>query len=479
MRQFDIKARVSGSVVGIDQFARLGNAAGQADVKVRGLQAHMNSFKESARDSAKVAAQSWKGVGGILGSVGKTIFSIPTLLAAGIGGFSAKMVLDAADFKDNTLTALAVSLKSRKLAEEIYAKSNDFAAATPFETGEVVAATKQLLAYGFNVKTELFPVLTDAGNLAAGMNVDFERVVSTLGRLKAGSFGDAFANLREMGVTRNMLEGVGLKFDKGGSYKGSVDEAMKGVQTLIRERFAGLMDRRSQTLSGLMSTIQSKPLELFQDADITPVKKLLSHVADILDFNKPPGSLIKKNTIGMVNSVAKLAIEPLEFGLKRIDELMKPKLVPTSSVIFDEGSKSYKTLYKNMSDLDLIIDRTQNKLRKFEGWWTNNLPLMAITATTVSKDFAATFKTMSDGMNTVYIAGQKLGLIQSKSNTKTDPKTGKQVYGPPNDGAKAEMVGHAIYGVAGYAAYRGLNALTGNFVGKTLTNVVGASLKGP
>jgi hypothetical protein len=477
-RVFDISARVTGHVVGIDQFARLGNVAGQADVKVRGLQAHLNSFKESARDSAKVAAQSWKGVGHVLGSVGKTVFSLPTLLTGVAGGMFSKMVLDAADYKDNTLTAFEVVLKSRDLAKEIYTKANNFAAVTPFETKEVISATNQLLAFGFAAKSELFPVLEDAGNLAAGMNVDFQSVVDTFGKIKAGSFGDAFSRLRDFGVTRQMLEGQGLKFDKGGSYKGSVDDAMKGVQKLIRSRFAGLMNKKSSTLSGLFSTLESKPLELFQDVDIAPVKRVMTKVANLMDFTKPPGSLFKKNAIKLMDTAVEVGLQPVERGLKMLDNMMKPKLVPTSSVIFDEGSKGYKTLYKNMSDLDLAVDRTQNRLHKFEGWWTQNLPLMLVTAKTVTKDFAGTFKAISDGMDGVYKAGQNLGLIQSKTNAKIDPKTGRKIYGPPNDQGKAEMIGHAVYGVGAYAAYRAANQLLGRLPGKLITGAGGLLLKG-
>jgi len=121
----------------------------------------------------------------------------------------------------------------------------------------VMEAGRQLLAFGFKVK-ELKPLLRDVGDLSAGMKKPLEEVAGVFGRIKAGSFGEAFERLREFGVSRQDLEGAGLKFDKGGGYAGSVNEAMEAVRGVIQTKFGGSMEKLSSTTSGLLSTLRGK-----------------------------------------------------------------------------------------------------------------------------------------------------------------------------------------------------------------------------
>ncbi len=129
----------------------------------------------------------------------------------------------------------------------------DFAAKTPFELVEVANSAKILRAFGLEGNEALRIV----GDAAAAAQRPIEEVAMTFGRIKSGAFGEAFMRLAEMGIaTREMLEAKGLKFDAGGSYKGSAEAAITAVQAIVNERFGGMMDKLSGMWTGLMSTLR-------------------------------------------------------------------------------------------------------------------------------------------------------------------------------------------------------------------------------
>jgi hypothetical protein len=52
------------------------------------------------------------------------------------------------------------------------------------------------------------------------------------------------------------LEEQGLEFDKGGSFRGSTEQALEAVRVIIRTKFGGGMQELSQTFQGKVSTMQ-------------------------------------------------------------------------------------------------------------------------------------------------------------------------------------------------------------------------------
>lgn len=218
--------------------------------------------------------------------------------AAGVAG--GKSILDAMGLKEQTMISFAVTLKTQGLeaqAGKVYDQVQKFASVTPFDTGNVIQAAKQLLAAQVPVK-KLNNYLTVSGNLAAGMGTDLDTALKPLLKIRSGSFGEAFQQLQELGLSKKDFEGAGLVFDKSGSYKGSVQDALNAVSGLVTTRFGGMMDRQGKSLFGMISTITSRPFELFTSLDagkggpLESVKKVLANLSDLTDFTKAPGNRI-------------------------------------------------------------------------------------------------------------------------------------------------------------------------------------------
>jgi len=168
-------------------------------------------------------------------------------------GLAVKSILEANSQMEKLNTTFNVLYKDVDLAAAKMNEAMQFAAKTPYLLTDVVQAYGQLKVVGYDT----IDWLRSVGDMAAVANRPLSEAASTMMRMASGSFGDAFMKLREQFfITREMLEGKGLKFDKAGSFKGSIEEAMAGVKAVVDENFGGMMDKQSQTMSGMVSNLE-------------------------------------------------------------------------------------------------------------------------------------------------------------------------------------------------------------------------------
>jgi hypothetical protein len=234
---------------------------------VRKLKDEIGDLGEKTQATGKKAGKSWDDMGDkaeksaskthkAMGRLKDALTGFGAQMAAAAGAAGMGMLIKTGLEYNSTLETLGMQFKvltgSAEKANQVMGALVTFAAKTPFELGEVANAERILMAFGLHGAT----ALRRAGDAAAAANRPLEEVAMTLGRIKAGAFGEAFMRLAEMGLaTREMLEAKGLKFDKGGSYVGSVAEAMAGINAIIDERFMGMMETLAGTFQGKMSTL--------------------------------------------------------------------------------------------------------------------------------------------------------------------------------------------------------------------------------
>ena len=277
---------------------------GISTAAARRLVGALSAVGAASRHLGSIRTQAQKAYQSLSGLIGR-LTRLPNLLIAGAAGLATKSVFDALGFKEQQLISLRVMLRPQfgaeagQMAKATYAMLARFAAQTPFETQEVLAGGKQLLAAGVSVRN-LQGLLKDAGDLASAMGVRLEDAISPLTRLRSGNFGEAFERLRELGISRELLEAQGLRFDKSGSYVGTVNKAMLAVRQIIQKRFGGLMEEQSTSIFGLVSTLKSRPFELFSQMDVgdggplKPFKQMLGNLAALTDFSQGPGAAIAR-----------------------------------------------------------------------------------------------------------------------------------------------------------------------------------------
>ncbi|HEX2863661.1 MAG TPA: hypothetical protein VHN99_03765 [Deinococcales bacterium] len=223
------------------------------------------------------------------------VFNLPNAVMGGAVVMGMKSIVDAAAYKEQQLISFGVMLHSNALAAKVYADAVKFADVTPFEPPEVLDATRQFLSFGFTVQ-QTQSILTRAGNIASGTGKPLQQVVESLNMIKAGRFGEGFQSIATLGISKDALEGQGLKFDNGGAYQGSVADAIGAIVRIADSRFGGMMDKQSRTIQGLWSTLASRPFTLFSNLDdngaLGPLRKVIFNLGDLLNFDKDPGKRI-------------------------------------------------------------------------------------------------------------------------------------------------------------------------------------------
>ncbi len=226
---------------------------------------------KAAKDSAggggvSFMTKKFSALGMSLRGGGATAAAIATpLLGIGGGvGTAMKGVSQAADAEGMEL-AFKTLVGDGPKAERVLASIQKFAADTPFEMPELMAASKQMIAYGQDAAS-VVPTMRMLGDVASGLQLNLGDLTMVYGTLK--SQGRAFTQdinqfaLRGIPIwqqlesqlgksnaqVRAMVEGGQIKFE-------DVEKAFKAT-TGPMSKFQGGMEAQSKTLNGLYSTMK-------------------------------------------------------------------------------------------------------------------------------------------------------------------------------------------------------------------------------
>ncbi len=194
-------------------------------------------------------------VGGLRGAIGSLMTMMAPLLAAFSAIAAVKMGLGFSADIETANVQFEVLLGSTEKAEARVKELYDFAAKTPFQFPEVLAASKLLQTFG-GTALATGVNLTMVGDMASASGAQFSEIAMWVGRaydaIQTGRpFGEAAMRLQELGLmtgaTRNKLEQLNGSGQKG--------DAVWKVFTDSMGRYTGMMDKMSVTFTGLLSTV--------------------------------------------------------------------------------------------------------------------------------------------------------------------------------------------------------------------------------
>lgn len=181
-------------------------------------------------------------------------------------------------------------LGSTQKADKFLAQIKSTAAKTPFELPGLTQSAQKLLAFGFDVK-DVIPTLTTLGDAASGLGVGQEgldRITMAVGQMQAKGkvSSEELLQLTESGIPALKIlaneYGVTTAKMQEDVTKGVVktEKAIPALLKGIREgssgaagetaKFGGLMEKQSQSMTGLFSTLKDTVLVGMAEA-ITPL----------------------------------------------------------------------------------------------------------------------------------------------------------------------------------------------------------------
>lgn len=233
-----------------------GRAADRASSGWRRLGAGAASFvRTNVASAAETARRSIERVGLAVSAVGS---------AVGVIGLKTAAQMETAEIAFTTM--LGSGRKARAFLKELA----QFAAVTPFDFVSLQTAASQLVAIGVDAK-DVIPIMTTLGNVTSGMGTGAEgvkRATYAIQQMIAAQRISAqdLWQLRDAGIPVYELLSQALGKSTA-QIAALVDDgklgadALNAMMTALRtgqglERFNGLMEKQSQSLSGLWSTFK-------------------------------------------------------------------------------------------------------------------------------------------------------------------------------------------------------------------------------
>lgn len=254
---------------------------------VEGRQKTANALQGTASDVEKIddrlgrvrssALRAAQGLGSLaargLGAGVRATASGVGILAAGLGGLAVAGatvgVKTAADMEQANI-AFTTMLGSGEKAQAFLANLNDFAKKTPFDFPGLTQSASSLISAGIDAD-KVIPIMTSLGNATSGMGTGAEgiqRATVALQQMNAAGriTGEDLNQLRDAGVpvfdllsaaTGKSVEQVAALAQAGKLGKTELDQLMGALESgKGLERFNGLMDKQSQSLTGLASSFK-------------------------------------------------------------------------------------------------------------------------------------------------------------------------------------------------------------------------------
>lgn len=205
-------------------------------------------------------------LGGALATAVRTVstLTVGAIGAAGAVGLSTAARMEQAEIGFTTM------LGSAQKAQTFLANLSAFAAKTPFEFPELQTAASSLISVGISAD-KVIPIMTSLGNATSGMGTGSEgikRATVALQQMNAAGriTGEDLNQLRDAGIpvfdllaaaTRKSKEEVAALAQKGKLGKEELTQLMAALESgKGLERFDGLMQKQSASLTGLVSTLK-------------------------------------------------------------------------------------------------------------------------------------------------------------------------------------------------------------------------------
>ena len=194
------------------------------------------------------------------------------------------------------------------LANEFINVLKDFAAITPFEFAGAEAAAKRLLAYGIQYKNVMYVM---QGVLAASTMQNNPQVIETVSRAlgqiytKGRLMNEEMRQLAEAGIPvyEILAQKLGLTNEELRNLGRTAIPANIAINALvdgINERFGGVLDASSRTLSGIISNIKDNALMLFSGIFEPLTNKIKAFISKIGDTFFELRDLLETGGIGSV-----------------------------------------------------------------------------------------------------------------------------------------------------------------------------------
>lgn len=277
----------------------------KARTRAAQLKAEQIDLKTELKETTSELKNQKSGISGVSTEMNKLKTMVTGLIAAYGGKKLWEMLIGSNAEMEQYTTSLEVMLGSTSKASAMIEKMRDFATKTPLTLENVISGGTMLMSYGVD-EDNLLDTMTKLGDLASGNAEKMNRITLAYGQMlaKGKVTGEELMQMTEAGVPLQtaLAESIGVtgeEFSKMVSAgKVGIDDLNKAITELTTGdgKFAGMMEQQSETMQGMLSTLQDNVSEFFRkmgEGAFGEVKSALQEVSDLLAEWEEDGTLDK------------------------------------------------------------------------------------------------------------------------------------------------------------------------------------------
>lgn len=287
------------------RMAELEKEIDKAHTRAAQLKTEQIDLKNGLKNTTNELKKQKAGVSGVSDEMKKMKTLITGFIAAYGGKKLYELLIGSNDEMEQYTTSLEVMLGSASKASAMIEKMRDFAAKTPLTLENVISGGSLLMSYGVN-ESNLIDTMTKLGDLARGNAEKMDRITLAYGQMlaKGKVTGEELMQMTEAGVPLQaaLAESIGVtgeEFSKMVSAgKVGIDDLNKAITGLTtgNGKFAGMMEKQSQTMHGMLSTLLDNLSEFMRkmgEGAFGEVKSALQEASDLLAEWEKDGTLDK------------------------------------------------------------------------------------------------------------------------------------------------------------------------------------------
>lgn len=285
------------------RMAELEKEIDKARTKAAQLKAEQVDLKTELKETTSELKKQKSGVSDISNEMDKLKTMVTGFIAAYGGKKLWEMLIGSNAEMEQYTTSLEVMLGSTEKASAMIEKMRDFAAKTPLTLENVISGGLLLMSYGVD-ESNLIDTMTKLGDLASGNAEKMDRITLAYGQMlaKGKVTGEELMQMTKAGVPLQtaLAESIGVT---GEEFSKMVSKGEVGIDALNKAitglttgdgKFAGMMEKQSQTMQGMLSTLQDNISEFFRkmgEGAFGEVKSVLQDVSDQLAEWEQDGTL--------------------------------------------------------------------------------------------------------------------------------------------------------------------------------------------
>jgi tape measure domain-containing protein len=320
-----------------------------------------------------------------LQNAGKKLSLFVTAPLVGLGIAAVKSAAD----MEMQQAAFETMLGSAEKARDMLAQLTQFAAKTPFQLTDLAQGTKTLLGFGVEAQ-KVLPYLRQLGDVAQGNSGRFQQLTLAFAQIQATGrlMGQDLLQLINAGFnplqviseqTGKSMAELKKQMEKGGISAEQVAEAFK-IATAEGGRFYGGMEKASQTLNGLVSTLKDNLALLgrsLAEILLPALKRITERAIQIAQHFQNLDERTRRIIVGMVGFAA--AVGPVLIGIGSLMKAIKTATIimhafnltnPIGWIILATAAAATLAyvIVKNWRQIELAAKRVFTVVRDYLVW---------------------------------------------------------------------------------------------------------------